>query len=1111
MGKFLDEFKKSMQNALPARKPDRAEEPAGFASYQRMKRKQDRRINYARTLLEGADISLEDTMAALKATMGEEEAGKILETEKEGRHMQESLADYFRTHAQKYENLADDQKKKLQKPGYGMLAIVDELRQQNLFADDDYNKILAGTIRMSIRSLTAQQQEKFVEELENRQPEKTAALGVALENYVDPTDLKEEERYEYPYAEKINQLKEQEPDNIKNDLEKHARYIAALDWADDHLKEVKQSVRSEWGEREREDHQSIEAGYTAKLKNDNIAGYKNGLYNRKIIKEPSDVIINYIPPENEAAFQELKKDKVRLSAQTKQGISKMILKMDQMNLIGDGPIDGEDGGKVYSFRQILSCRRELQDAIQGGDPEEILKKTEAYRKATEDMEELYQIARDHFNTNEYFFPGNMDSVRNNAVPFELAGDLKTTAQVNTVFLIYCKLGKGAKGLDKYLESPTGKIVEDTFQQIKPFTYEELCKDVKSYEDALDLLTDTGKFANASNNLVRATQTYGTARAVVGPSLLEKDQNVLAGNIIYAQTVTELNAAITYAQSNKIGYLKARDRDPVRRNAKVKTLVNLLILPDPAGSMSKIFGDAPETDMYGHRVGDCIDPAAYMKDHQIDYDLVIERGNMLMQKKSVVFRTEDAVELLQEAYLYILREKQNMMCTDGYEKLRAQIAGLAAKVPKDQSVAAEKRQRVLTNISDRNAKYLDEYDEKMNSYLQYKQGIEKAGKGIEDLKRREDDGRIRITAEELKAVAIRIYPADMSYNKVTAEGLGAVMEGAESSARNIKRDLKDPTFRAYVTSLIVNGKKDYLEDGGNLADDWNQYKAAAEAEKAAFDEEPVNPRFLGEQQPNDNRADYKRTRNALVAEISQSMENRLQEKARLSGTDYLLGTDIVIWGILKDGAMQRRFLDEDAGFYENGEFKRGELNNALDQVRKQLISDKIFLKLLAEHPSPETLYDDYKKAVRQEVNKRIAKKKARDNEAKRDRAKATQRNEAKSGVTLTLSEDLKKALKDAHETLERLNRDHGESDQMKKLMDALKEVKGKDTVTMKQLEKVNDCALIYHKDRQGIFFSPFTDYGKLRLDTVEKLVRKTDKALKEPRKNVEAGLQAGMVM
>ena len=67
---------------------------------------------------------------------------------------------------------------------------------------------------------------------------------------------------------------------------------------------------------------------------------------------------------------------------------------------------------------------------------------------------------------------------------------------------------------------------------------------------------------------------------------------------------------------------------------------------------------------------------------------------------------------------------------------------------------------------------------------------------------------------------------------------------------------------------------------------------------------------------------------------------------------------------------------------------------------------------------------------------------------------------------------------------------------------LKKVQNKNDVSFNDLEAVNHFAAVYHDKRQGIIFSPFTDKGKLRLDTVEKLIRNTDNELKPPRRKLE---------
>ena len=83
-----------------------------------------------------------------------------------------------------------------------------------------------------------------------------------------------------------------------------------------------------------------------------------------------------------------------------------------------------------------------------------------------------------------------------------------------------------------------------------------------------------------------------------------------------------------------------------------------------------------------------------------------------------------------------------------------------------------------------------------------------------------------------------------------------------------------------------------------------------------------------------------------------------------------------------------------------------------------------------------------------------------------------------------------------------------SDYMKNLTNALEDVvkdiddPSKNEVNMGKLDTLHKAALKYYDKRQGIIFSPFTDEGQSRLQTVSRLVRLTDDIVEQMRKSDE---------
>ena len=258
---------------------------------------------------------------------------------------------------------------------------------------------------------------------------------------------------------------------------------------------------------------------------------------------------------------------------------------------------------------------------------------------------------------------------------------------------------------------------------------------------------------------------------------------------------------------------------------------------------------------------------------------------------------------------------------------------------------------------------------------------------------------------------------------------------------------------------------------------------------------------------EEETEYNNRKNKLVENVKQFKEQSCINNALYSYIQPMKAVNMIVAGMLTDPYTADNFLGKNAGCYSivTG-FDENKLNRKIDQIRSQLIADPVFKKVLSTNPLPGSIYEKYKKAVRSEVNKRNAMQISRDADRKHHPEEEKSRRNHEQKIKVVIPEDVKQQISDTYETLMRVNKGKEPSNEMRRLMKALKAVRGKDKTTFGVLDEVNRAALAYHDARKGIFFEPFTENGKLRLQTVENLIRKTDNCLEMQRKRVDQSVK-----
>ncbi len=695
MGKILDAFRKMRRPYWEAGKgPGADQDVQGHLEHERESRKRLRAHNFAKSQITSLGLSGEQIRKALKKSLGDKEYETYIKSHESSSTFQTLLLDYLRKHRDEYfQGMEKQEADRILQLSGQTLEHVRGLMESGIFPRKVFNDLVARAALDGI--FTRDREEKFVEALENELTDnQKKKLEDSYNNYKELTLTDPEKLISYPYSEKIASLKQNIPPYIANEPDKKKEYEKILEFSEKHLTELDDSMRLEYREMER-DVQSVEAANTRRIVSQHKPKYKNGVYQEitQEIRQPGGRVY-VVNKEKEKAVKEMLTGKMILSEATKKGIKEVINKMKDMKLLSYPHSEaGEDDNKVYAFNKLLVQKNELQDAINAGNAEQILKTGKAYKKTYEDMQQLFDIAKKHFSQDKTFFPGNMDSIRNKAIPAELTSDLMTTAQINNVFLIYMNLERSKRDVDDYLDNPTGVFIKDSYENFKPHTYEEQSKKVNDFSDLMDLWTNKGKFKDCEIQMTLNAPIYGFARSIAGPIMLEKDQTLLQDGMTQANVIADYtNDVITMNGRTKMNYLLHSCKTEREKRQRESTIANILVTADQDRDPNGLFADMPKTDMFGFRIGEAFDRRSYLESKPADYEGILKRCTIFEEKIRALtdknaIKPDDAVIAMQKAIVEVLSVKKADRSKDGYRQLALHLfylpEKLSADAPKEQ--------------------------------------------------------------------------------------------------------------------------------------------------------------------------------------------------------------------------------------------------------------------------------------------------------------------------------------------------------------------------------------------------------------------------------------------
>ena len=666
MGVLLEKLRKAKQEYREFLKepcPDTGTHPMEYMDYQKRKRAAYRKSDHVSKTLKTHPFPVEQMKNTIGEVLDEKQAEKIMKTLNENKFSY-SLNNFIeKKHPELIKTLSPEQHRLYRDYPKEKAKIITGWRDEGKITHEEYDAVVVSHLMMETFKTIDSDQEleaKFVDALdESLTQEQRNALVEKMDAYHDPIDLPEHEKVTYPYEARANELLGKVPLEIQADPEKKKQYEEALEFAKTHLTKSKVEVQEESKAYER-DNQTIEGARDKYVKNAVLPTFQGGKYANLFEKNETSKSFLSVKEGKEEAYNELIKGGIKLSDKTKDGMRRIFHKMEEMGL-EKYPYNpsGEDGDKIYGFNKLLEQKNEFIAALEEGNPEKIIQTKQAYEKTWHDTEELYRISREYFEQEKGIFPGNLDSVRTNTMPYEFTGDVRNTAYINAIFQNYVRIKehKGAT-FEEFLENPIGNILQDADKKWQEKSFATKAEQAKTLEESMELMTNSGKFYGSPDEIQSAVPIFGFGRQICTPKYFETDPDVQAKNDIATITLSEdlaLNV-VGFSEASKFEYFSKKNvSSELEKQARYETLGNLILAKDEDRKAPSMFAGQPETDIYGIKKGNGFDAESYIQKTPVDYAGIMDRAHRVQTHAKEIGRRNSSTWLSEKNALEATRQ------------------------------------------------------------------------------------------------------------------------------------------------------------------------------------------------------------------------------------------------------------------------------------------------------------------------------------------------------------------------------------------------------------------------------------------------------------------------
>ncbi|MBP3718253.1 MAG: hypothetical protein J6I58_01890 [Eubacterium sp.] len=570
-------------------------------------------------------------------------------------------------------------------------------------------------------------------------PEKLAQFKSEVDAIKLPTEKSFEELVDYPENRTIDdKIRQIQNDRNMNQADKTAN-INMLNDLRKHLAVRKESTYKFISKYENRDHAGTVLRDTAIQ---TMEQYKDGRYVGMMepVMEPSGRTERYnvVKPEFAAEVLELENGDLELSQQHIDNMVRIINKMTEYGMItGQGRV--EQGHKYYANTRVTEAKLQLKEAVRSGDLARIRQAKEAYETEAAHMREIHQMIQEAFPDKKYA-PGNMDSIREAAVPAEFTIDYVTDSRKNGLYQIGEAAMRAGIPIAEYLKHPAKHIAQHYRNRVATEGFEAVSNTSGSFLDNYKKLKDLGdreKHGLVFINSDGGVPSYVINRQIDGMVAYESDNNKARNFLRMGENMVKIYEAEIYREGEFMkGFanltqknsqdVTAEERQQFRQNMKMVFL--------SGDKIKKTDIPFVQADEYGLKFTAEPNNLSYELSKQNLYNQIIQ--NYRKSIPDAPNANNEAKQIVEETmfdYLMAHPEDMNKAEFKALEK-EALSAGTKLRIARDEAergnTPADKYKKWKKDFAveyDRMAAYNKDKDTKLNKRLsELQKGIVKAG-------------------------------------------------------------------------------------------------------------------------------------------------------------------------------------------------------------------------------------------------------------------------------------------------------------------------------------------------------------------------------------------------
>ena len=380
----------------------------------------------------------------------------------------------------------------------------------------------------------------------------------------------------YPWKDRIAKIKEQNKEKVADPAK-----LAALNAELDSIADLIVTSGQKYGKRNGDDIDD-RLRVKANKRTDDIAkkrfqDEKYDYVTKYLFKEYLVDGISKINPSHDTDVNVAKAftaDDVKFEfpEEKKDALRKIIGYIKEKGMVLADSFAGEDGKKIFGFRQIHNTKNALSKAIESADLDAIKSARAEYEKALENMRGLYSMVKELINPQDMV--GNVNSYREEWVPHEFKNDLLCNAYSNAICNLYTTLNTNGMDLEEFFENPNKaifKMMDASASHASPNDH----IGGKSIGDAIvDAFIGNPKGGYAAHALIRNVEfmlalTYGHE---------EYERNAFASMLIQTYDTHVTDLSLFNKEASVKGYLAKNT---------LQTLANMYLVNDKDRDYNKL--------------------------------------------------------------------------------------------------------------------------------------------------------------------------------------------------------------------------------------------------------------------------------------------------------------------------------------------------------------------------------------------------------------------------------------------------------------------------------------------------------------------------------------------